>query len=149
MYYSVPYEYIKQKVDVRMTRSTVEVFYDGNRICSHRRLYGRANQYSTIEEHMPPNHQQYVRWNGDRFRKWAEKIGSNTETVISAILGGYKVEQQGYKACYGAVEAGRPEKAGKRLQEGLDLHTASLAQEYTGYPFFRAGQGGGECSCIV
>jgi hypothetical protein len=32
--YSCPYEYIKQKVDVRMTRSTVEIFFDGNRIAS-------------------------------------------------------------------------------------------------------------------
>ena len=48
---------------------------------------------------MPPNHQQYVQWNGDRFRKWAEKIGENTVTVVSAILSGYKVEQQGYKSC--------------------------------------------------
>ena len=54
MNYSVPYEYIKQKVDVRITRSTIEVFFDGNRICSHRRLYGRFNQYSTVEDHMPP-----------------------------------------------------------------------------------------------
>ena len=38
----MPYEYIKQKVDVRVTRSTIEIFFDGNRICSHRRLYGRA-----------------------------------------------------------------------------------------------------------
>jgi hypothetical protein len=53
---------------------------------------------------MPPNHQQYVQWNGDRFRKWAEKIGTNTQTVISAILGGYKVEQQGYKACMGLLK---------------------------------------------
>ena len=45
MNYSVPFEYIKQKVDVRLTRATVEVFYGGNRICSHPRLYGRFNQY--------------------------------------------------------------------------------------------------------
>jgi hypothetical protein len=53
---------------------------------------------------MPPNHQQYVQWNGDRFRKWAEKIGTYTHTVISAILSGYKVEQQGYKACMGILK---------------------------------------------
>ena len=41
---------------VRVTRNTVEVFFGGNRICSHVRLYGRANQYSTTEAHMPPNH---------------------------------------------------------------------------------------------
>ena len=99
MNYSVPYEYIKQKVDVRITGSTIEVFFDGHRICSHRRLYGRANQYSTNEAHMPPNHQKYLQWNGDRFLKWAAKIGPNTKTVIAAILNGLKVEQQGYKSC--------------------------------------------------
>jgi len=104
MNYSVPYEYIKQKVDVRITKNTIEVFFGGNRICSHRRLYGRFNQYSTQEDHMPPNHQQYVQWNGERFRKWAEKIGESTVTVISTILSGFKVEQQGYKACMGLLK---------------------------------------------
>ena len=98
MNYSVPYEYIKRKVDVRMTRNTVEIFFDGNRICSHRRLYGRPNQYSTNEEHMPKDHQKYIQWNGDRFIKWAEKIGVNAAMVVKAILSGYKVEQQGYKS---------------------------------------------------
>lgn len=89
---------------MRITRTTVEVFFSGNRICSHPRLYGGANQYSTVEAHMPPNHQQYIQWNGDRFRKWAVKIGSNTHTVINALLSGYKVEQQGYKACMGILK---------------------------------------------
>ena len=102
--YSVPYEYIRQKVDVRITRSTIEVFFNGVRICSHPRLYGRANQYSTVEEHMPEKHQQYLQWNGDRFRKWASKIGSSTRTAIDALLSGYKVEQQGYKACMGILK---------------------------------------------
>ena len=32
MYYSVPYQYIKNKVDVRITDTTVEIFYNHNRI---------------------------------------------------------------------------------------------------------------------
>ena len=64
---SVPFEYIRQKVDVRVTRSAIEVFYSGNRICSHRRLYGRFNQYSTVQEYMPPEHQKYIQWNGECF----------------------------------------------------------------------------------
>ena len=149
--YSVPYEYIKQKVDVRITRSTVEVFFGGKRICSHPRLYGRANQYSTVEAHMPPNHQQYVQWNGDRFRKWAAKIGSNTNTVIDALLSGYKVEQQGYKACMGILKLAdkysneRLENACKKalsftprpslkniqaiLSSGQDQYTESIEEE--------------------
>lgn len=122
--YSVPYEYIKQKVDVRITKATVEMFFGGNRICSHRRLYGRPNQYSTIEDHMPPNHRQYVQWNGERFRKWAEKIGQNTVTVVSAILGGYRVEQQGYKACMGLLKLAdkyTPERLENACRKALAL----------------------------
>lgn len=104
MNYSVPYEYIKQKVDVRLTTGTVEVFFEGNRICSHIRLYGRPEQYSTVDAHMPPEHQQYIKWNGERFIEWAAKIGESTETVIKAVLGGYKVEQQGYKTCMGILK---------------------------------------------
>ena len=86
MLYSVPYEYIKKKVDVKVTDTTIEIFCNHNRIASHRRLKGRPGQYSTITEHMPEDHQKYLEWNGDRFRKWAERIGINTYTVVNAIL---------------------------------------------------------------
>lgn len=99
MNYSVPYEYIKKKVDIRLTRSTVEVFYGGTRICSHARLYGRVNQYSTNEKHMPEDHKKYIEWNAKRFVDWASKIGPNTVIVVKAILTSYKVEQQSYKPC--------------------------------------------------
>ena len=123
MNYSVPFEYIKQKVDVRLTKATVEVFYSGNRICSHPRLYGRFNQYSTIQEHMPLEHQKYVQWNGERFIHWAGKVGSNTQVAVQAILSGYKVEQQGYKSCMGLLKLAdkytpeRLENACKRVLE--------------------------------
>ena len=41
MNYSVPYEYVGKRVEVRMTKNIIEVFYKGTRISSHRRLYGR------------------------------------------------------------------------------------------------------------
>ena len=97
--YSVPYEYIKRKVDVRLTKNIVEIFFEGTRIASHHRLHGRTNQYSTIEGHMPPDHKHYLAWNSERFIKWAEKIGENTAAVIRLFLGRYKIEQQGYKSC--------------------------------------------------
>jgi transposase len=98
-FYSVPYEYIKRRVDVRLTRNVVEVFWEGIRICSHVRGNSLRDKYSTTEAHMPPNHQEYAQWNSERFRKWAAKIGSQTATVVESILTGYKVEQQGYRAC--------------------------------------------------
>ena len=82
MNYSVPYEYIKQQVDVRLTRTTVEIFFSGTRVASHLRLHGRPNQYSTVESHMPPDHQSYLQWNGERFLRWAEQIGQHTAAVV-------------------------------------------------------------------
>ena len=104
MYYSVHYQYIKNKVDVRITDTTVEIFYNHNRIASHRRLHGRSGQYSTVTEHMPQEHQKYLEWNGDRFRKWADSIGINTSKVVDAILTSGRVEQQSYRSCMGLLK---------------------------------------------
>ena len=104
MLYSVPYEYIKRKVDVRITDQIVEIFFNHNRIASHRRRYGRKGQYSTVPEHMPENHQKYLEWNGDRYRKWAENIGDNTHKVVNAILASTKIEQQAYRSCMGLLK---------------------------------------------
>lgn len=131
MNYSVPFEYIRQKVDVRVTRSAIEVFFGGNRICSHRRLYGRFNQYSTTQEHMPPDHQKYIQWNGERFIHWAAKIGEYTEAAVKAILSSYKVEQQGYKACMGLLKL-----SDKHTAERLE-NACRRAFEYTPQPSYK------------
>ena len=99
MHYSVPYEYIKRQVDVRMTQSTIEVFYSGHRIASHLRLQGRHNQYQTLQDHMPVEHQAYLQWNGTQFRIWSEGIGPHGATVVNQFLTAHKVERQGYKSC--------------------------------------------------
>lgn len=97
--YSIPYEYVRKKVDVRYTKSSIEVYYKGNRICSHKRLYGRRGQYSTVPEHMPVNHQLYSEWDKPRFLKWASGIGDATHMVIQKMFDSYRIEEQAYKGC--------------------------------------------------
>lgn len=104
MYYSVSYVYIQKRVDVKVTNSLIEVYHNHVRICSHVRLYGRTGQYSTIPEHMPPNHRDYVAWDSDRFLAWACKIGDYTRELIQQILASRKVEQQAYKSCFGTLK---------------------------------------------
>jgi len=99
MNYSVPYEYIKRKVDVRLTQNMVEVFFQGRRIASHKRLYGHSGQYGTNVEHMPEKHRQYTQWNAERFIKWASDIGPYTGQTVKAVIASRKVEQQSYKTC--------------------------------------------------
>jgi transposase len=104
MHYSVPYEYIKHKVDVRITKNTIEIFFQQRRIASHPRLKGRVGQYSTTELHMPEDHQKYLTWNKERFLSWAKTIGPNTLRVTEAILESFRVEQQGYRSCMGLLK---------------------------------------------
>ncbi len=104
MYYSVPFEYIKQKVSVKVTRSSIEIFMGQARLCSHPRLYGRKGQYSTIQIHMPSDHQKYLQWDADRFVNWSSKVGPCARAVTLGILSRHKVKQQGFRACMGLLK---------------------------------------------
>ena len=123
MYYSVPYEYIKHLVDVRVTRTIIEVFFKSFRIASHMRLHGKEGQLSTFPEHMPAHHKQYVDFNRDYFLKWAEAVGLHTLTMMKGILASYKVEKQALKSCLSLTKladqysAARVESACKRALE--------------------------------
>ncbi|HSI67690.1 MAG TPA: IS21 family transposase [Planococcus sp. (in: firmicutes)] len=99
MYYSVPYEYIKYVVDIRITTTLIEVFYKSFRIASHMRLRGKEGEPSTIPEHMPIQHKQYVDYNRDYFLAWAETVGLHTLTTVKGILASYKIEKQALKSC--------------------------------------------------
>ena len=132
MLYSIPYEYIGKKVDVRITSTIVEVFFNSDRIASHRRLYGRKGRYSTITEHMPKEHQHYLEWNGDRFRKWAKDIGENTAKVIDSILRSKRVEQQSYRACMGLLKL-----ADRQTPEAVE-EACKTALSYTPSPSYKS-----------
>ncbi len=132
MLYSVPYEFIKRKVEVRITDKVVEIFYNNNRIASHRRLYGRKGQYSTVTEHMPTDHQKFLEWNGDRFRSWAERIGTNTYNVVNAILSSQRVEQQSYRSCMGILKLAEKYSA-QRLEAAC-----KIALSYTAIPSYKS-----------
>ncbi len=105
MYYSVPYEYIKHRVDVRATRKVVEIFYNSCRIASHVRKFGYPGQYQTQPEHMPEQHQRYLKWDADRFISWAQQVGESTTVVIKSILTSCRVEQQGYRSCLALLKS--------------------------------------------
>ncbi len=131
MYYSVPYNYIGKKANLRTTDSTVEIYVGQDRVASHRRLYGRLGQYSTVTEHMPEEHQKYLEWNGDRFRSWAKGIGSATYTVVDSMLTSAKLEQQSYRSCMGLLKMA--DKYSKAKLESA----CSKALEYTKTPSYK------------
>lgn len=118
--YSVPHTYVRKRVDVRLTNALVEIYYNGKRIASHKRLTGRRGQYSTVTEHMPLRHQLYSEWDGSRFRRWAKKCGPSVLEVIEKMLTGYRIEQQAYKGCIALLKLA--DKFGtERLEDACHL----------------------------
>ena len=130
MNYSVPYEYVGKRVEVRQTNSIVEVYYKGTRICSHVRLHGRANQYSTNNDHMPENHKLFE-WNKDKFEKWAKETGEHTYEVIHRLISKYRVEEQAYKSCISLLKL-----SDKYSSERLE-NACKLALEHITQPSFK------------
>ena len=74
-YYSTPYQLVGKEVEVRSTRGTVEIIYQGKRIASHVRS-SQPHVPSTLPEHRPKSHQQYLQWTPSRMIDWAGKRGS-------------------------------------------------------------------------
>ena len=101
-YYSVPYRYARQKVDMRFTATSVEVFKDRERIASHPRsaLKGR---HTTVEAHLAPAHQAVAGWNAQRFLDWAAKVGPHTQSAIAQVLHSRAHPQQGYRSALGIL----------------------------------------------
>lgn len=105
-FYSVPYSLVHERLDARRTATTVEVFWKGRRIVTHRRSYEKG-RYTTLPEHMPPEHQKYLEWTPSRILAWAAQTGPRTAELAKAILDGRPHPVQGYRACLGILRLGK------------------------------------------
>lgn len=104
--YSVSYNLIGEKVDIRVTKTAVEVFYHGSRVASHRRLQTLQREPLVKLEHMPLAHQKYLTYNAGDFSRWAMSVGSMTEKVVQHFLTSGAAPEQGYKACASLTKLG-------------------------------------------
>ena len=109
-YYSVPYSYAKEQVDLRFTSHTVEIFHQNNRIASHQRAplhLKHRGRHTTVREHMPKAHQRHGEWTPQRLIHWAQKTGEATASVIERILESRPHPEQGYRSCLGIMRLGK------------------------------------------
>ena len=101
-YYSVPHGLIGKAVEVRATEQNVEIFYQRKRQASHLRCHS-LGRYSTQRDHMPPAHQAVDDWSPERFVRWAQQVGPQTQQLIAAVLAGRHHPQQAYRSCLGIL----------------------------------------------
>lgn len=105
-YYSVPFRYVRQKVEMRLTADTVEVLKGGVRIASHQRERGRR-RYITDPAHMPPSHRAHLEWTPQRLVNWAATVSGPTAQLVEKILESRPHPEHAYRACLGIMSLAR------------------------------------------
>jgi transposase len=101
-YYSVPFRLIREKLDVRLSAHTVEAFLRGERVAAHQRSFIPYG-HTTLKEHMPPSHQQYLEWTPSRIVDWAKKIGPQTAELVHKVIESRTYPEQAYRSCLGIL----------------------------------------------
>ena len=126
-YYSVPHALVHERVEARISATTVEIFLRGQRVASHARSFA-AWKHTTVREHMPKSHQQHLEWTPSRLCHWGSTVGPHTEALVRAILESRPHPEQGYRACLGILRLARQYRA-ERLEaacdRGLDIGARS------------------------
>jgi hypothetical protein len=112
-YYSVPYQYVKKEMTLRITQSSLQLSYKNKIIAVHVRAYSQGN--STVKEHMPKSHQEYVKWTPEALLKKAEEYGQSTQDLLQKIME-LKVNRfQACRPCLGVLRLSK--KYGKERLE--------------------------------
>ncbi|WP_157223616.1 IS21 family transposase [Rhodovulum sp. PH10] len=127
-YYSVPHQFLRETVWVRITMRTVEVFHRGKRIAAHLRASSNR-RHTTVREHMPSSHRRFADWTPERIRRSAGEIGRSTGALVEIILTERPHPEQGFRACIGIL---RLEKTWgrERLEAACERAIAIGARSY-------------------
>src|SRR4030095_6237039 len=101
-YYSVPYELIGKKLKLQYSRSNVELYQNYELVAAHVRLRSPHN-YTTVPEHMPPQHRYITEWSPSFFMEKAKAVDPIVEYYISQVLEKKQHPEQAYKSCQGIL----------------------------------------------
>ena len=101
-YYSAPWRLIGQEVLIRYTATTVELLHHQQRVASHARDNSRG-RHTTVEEHRPHGHQEYLSLTPAKIIDMAGKIGTWTSAMVESIMSSRQYPELGYRACLGIL----------------------------------------------
>ncbi|MEQ9153210.1 MAG: IS21 family transposase [Parvibaculum sp.] len=127
-FYSVPYRFVHERLEVRFTAGTVEIYRKGQRVASHARSY-RAGHHTTNAAHMPKAHRAQAEWTPSRIIGWARTIGPKTAELAEAILADRPHPEQGYRSCLGILRLAKRYGEG-RLEAACTRAVAVNARSY-------------------
>jgi transposase len=128
-FYSVPYRLVRQRLDLRATATTVEVFRGGARVASHAREYGKR-RYVTDPAHMPASHRAHLEWTPSRLINWAGTISPATGRLAEGLLASRPHPEHAYRACLGLMNLAK-RYGNERVGAACERALASGAISYS------------------
>ena len=105
-FYSVPYQLVRQRLDLRTTAHTIEVMKGTRRVASHQREYG-SRRYITDPAHMPSSHRAHAEWTPSRLIEWGRSVSEATGEFVERLLESRPHPEHAYRACLGLKSLGR------------------------------------------
>ena len=132
MYYSTPYQLLGKTTEVKLTATKVTIMCDGETVATHPRLVGAKGQYSTNDDHMPPNHAALDDpWSPDRFTSWAKRIGPETSAAIKRVLESRAIVEQTFVSCRNILGLSKTYSAALLERACAQVNAASGLPSYT------------------
>lgn len=83
-YYSVPYQYIGQTVDIWYNDHLVSIYVHNNLIAQHISAGGHGT--TSLPVHMPEKHKKQIEWTDERCIAWAKTVGVATWHLVEQML---------------------------------------------------------------
>lgn len=104
-FYSVPYRFVKDVVEIRATAKTIEILRGGKRISSHSRIHpDNRHGYNTVSEHLPESHRFQAEWTPERLLQWASKVGPETALYLETLMNRRQHPEQSFRLCLGIMK---------------------------------------------
>ena len=127
--YSVPYQRATDEVEIRISASTVEVFYKNKRCASHVRSFEYGGT-TTNPDHLPASHKKHFEESDESFETWAATIGTQTLELVRTILIERPHPEHGTRSCRGLQSLGRKYPL-ERLEAACSRALIAGARSYT------------------
>lgn len=104
-FYSAPHQYVGETLELHASDTLVTLFFGGRQVAAHARR--QQPGMTTETTHMPIKHGKHLQWTPERLRRWAEDIGQDTLTWVSAQLDAREHPEQAYRVCLGLLNLSR------------------------------------------
>jgi len=124
-HYSVPHQYVGEKLELHAGESLVTIYFRRQVVASHVRKHGSG--MTTEAAHMPTRHRKHMQWTPARLRSWAGDLGLEVLKWVDKQLKSKAHPEQAYRVCLGLLNLSRQYPAQRldaacRIANGASLN---------------------------